>query len=582
MKQKVNQSGFTLAEIAIVLAIIGIAMTMGLKMLTATLENGAISDTQAKQERIRLALVSFMRTNGRLPCPDNVDLPAAPTGVEAVACTTAALATNPAAGSGRLPWVTLGLTRDAALDGWGNYFTYRVANFVVGVDPVLAVPAGPGQRHLFANHNWTINAATPSTFDIRSLTPANAAVAGSQTFLINTRLTPVAALTPVVQNAVAVILSHGRNGLGARTTRLVPPAPLLPAALALDEFTNGTVGTRIFVRRAPSDVALGPANPGGPIDDIVAFLTPQDLLQPLVDDRTLENSAVSATQTNQERIKLALVSFMRSSGRLPCPDPTPLLAAPTGVAAAVCTTAALLTNPAAGSGVVPWVTLGLTNDAALDGWGNFFTYRVANFGVGVDPVLPAAASAPVVPRHAFSNHDWTIAGASNGSTFDIRSLNAADVAAAGWQTFLINTRLAPAAALTPVTRNAVVVILSHGRNGLGARTTQLVAPAPLLPAGVALDEFTNGAAGAKIFVQRRPSDVAIGPANLGGPIDDIVAFLTPQDLLQPLVNEKTLLGACRAYCPASAPAAGCAPNAAPAISVGSTVPFPETPNRNCP
>ena len=52
MKQTVKQSGFTLAEIAVVLAVIGIAMTMGLKMLTATLENGAISETQAKQERI--------------------------------------------------------------------------------------------------------------------------------------------------------------------------------------------------------------------------------------------------------------------------------------------------------------------------------------------------------------------------------------------------------------------------------------------------------------------------------------------------------------------------------------------------
>ena len=288
MKQTVKQSGFTLAEIAIVLAVIGIAMTMGLKLLTATLENRAINDTQAKQERIKLALVSFMRTNGRLPCPDNAALPAAPTGVAAAVCTTAALATNPAAGSGRVPWVTLGLARDAALDGWGNYFTYRVANFVVGVDPVLAAPAGPVQRHLFANHNWTTNAATPSTFDIRSLTPAPDVVDGFETFLVNTRLTPAAALTPVTRNAVVVILSHGRNGLGARTTQLVAPAPLLGAAVALDETNNGAAGAKIFVRRDPSDLPQVLAtNPGGPIDDIVAFLTPQDLLQPLINEKTL-------------------------------------------------------------------------------------------------------------------------------------------------------------------------------------------------------------------------------------------------------------------------------------------------------
>ncbi len=242
MKQKVNQSGFTLAGIAIVLAIIGIAMTMGLKMLTATLENTAISETQTKQERIKLALVSFLRSNGRLPCPDNAALPAAPTGLEPAVCTTALPATNPAAGSGRVPWQTLGLTRDAALDGWGNYFTYRVANFVPVVDPVTAIAAVPGPPlHVFANHNWS----TAVSFDIRSLNTA--AATGSQTFLINTRLTPTAALTPESKNAVVVILSHGRNGLGARTARLVAAAPLLAVGVAPDELTNGTVGTTIFV-----------------------------------------------------------------------------------------------------------------------------------------------------------------------------------------------------------------------------------------------------------------------------------------------------------------------------------------------
>ena len=289
MKQKVNHSGFTLAEIAIVLAIIGIAMTMGLKMLTATLENGAISETKAKQERIKLALVSFMRSNGRLPCPDLTAVLADPTGLEAAVCSVsppqvpATLAANRAAGTGVVPWRTLGLERAAALDGWGNYFTYRVANFFPGVDPVTPVGAVAGPPlHVFTNHNWTIAAG----FDIRSLNTVS--VGGSQTFRIQTRLTPAAALTDEARNAVAVILSHGKNGLGARTTKPVA-VPLLPASAdAPDERTTGTPGEITFVRRAVNDVAIHPANNlGGPIDDVVAYLTPQDLLQPLINEKTL-------------------------------------------------------------------------------------------------------------------------------------------------------------------------------------------------------------------------------------------------------------------------------------------------------
>jgi prepilin-type N-terminal cleavage/methylation domain-containing protein len=283
MKQKARNSGFTLAEIAVVLAIIGIAMTMGLKMLTATFENSAYSETKAKQERIKLALVSFMRSNGRLPCPDTTALLGNPTGLEAAVCTTAAPLTNPAAGSGLLPWVTLGLARDAVLDGWGNFFTYRVANFVPVVDAATAVGAVAGPPlHPFTNHNWT----TAAGFDIRSLNTEPAT--GSQTFLIQTRLTPAVALTSESRNAVAVILSHGKNGLGARTTRPVAVAALPAAAVGPDERTTGTPGTKIFVRRAFNDVAIDPVNNlGGPIDDVVAYLTPQDLLQPLINEKTL-------------------------------------------------------------------------------------------------------------------------------------------------------------------------------------------------------------------------------------------------------------------------------------------------------
>lgn len=258
MKKKVNQSGFTLAEIAIVLAIIGIAMTMGLKMLTATLENTAISETQTKQERIKLALVSFLRSNGRLPCPDTAK-PA--TGIEVTPCNASV-----DLGYGVPPWLTLQIPRDAVLDGWGNLFSYRVANSFA---PVLK--------------NWT-SKTVGTPFNINELSTSSVAL------IIQERDTPASVLNQITDRAVVVILSHGKNGLGALTTRGAARVPQPTVAVALDENTNGTVGARTFVRRALNDSAQTLAagtNPGGPFDDVVAYMTPQDLLQPLINEKTL-------------------------------------------------------------------------------------------------------------------------------------------------------------------------------------------------------------------------------------------------------------------------------------------------------
>ncbi|PKO86088.1 MAG: hypothetical protein CVU18_16755 [Betaproteobacteria bacterium HGW-Betaproteobacteria-12] len=51
--------GFTLVELAVVLVLIGIVTTMGLKMVTATLGNAAYSETKSKQELIKTALIGY-------------------------------------------------------------------------------------------------------------------------------------------------------------------------------------------------------------------------------------------------------------------------------------------------------------------------------------------------------------------------------------------------------------------------------------------------------------------------------------------------------------------------------------------
>lgn len=82
-------------------------------------ESKSSEELVRKFDRAHEAMVSFVTLVGRLPCPAN---PAADTGLAApdsaaVTCTNS---------TGTLPWRSLGLRRDDALDTWGRKISYRV------------------------------------------------------------------------------------------------------------------------------------------------------------------------------------------------------------------------------------------------------------------------------------------------------------------------------------------------------------------------------------------------------------------------------------------------------------------------
>lgn len=241
--------GFTLVELAVVLVLIGIVMTMGLKMVTSTLENASYSETKSKHELIKTALIGFLRTNGRLPCPDNTGAAGLASGNEASLCNAAA-----SDGYGVVPWITLGIPRDSVVDGWGNYFTYRVANGTGG------------------SKNWTSRTVTP--FDVNELRTPTAALT----------IQELDAANPTTTRAVVVLISHGKNGFGAKTTKVGDRLPITDAGT--DEAANGTNLTTTFVLRPVNE---SPGAPNGSYDDLLTYMTPQDLLQPLLNEGTLKS-----------------------------------------------------------------------------------------------------------------------------------------------------------------------------------------------------------------------------------------------------------------------------------------------------
>lgn len=275
--QSINKTqGFTLAEMAIVVVIASILLVAGVKVLTAQLDRAAYSATKTKQEAIRQALITYLGTNRRLPCPDtrtgngpgglNFSTALPPDGIENRA-TAGNPATNCAGRFGVVPYSTLGLARDTAVDGWGNYFSY----------------------HHTAN-SWALSASFADT--------------SGGGITVNDR-NPAGAATPLTTTAVIAIVSHGKNGSGAysiKGTRAVLPA-------GTDELDNTNADSTYFKREFTENTAVT----GGAFDDAMMFVMADDLIGPLRRDGTLQN--MTGTVGRQlEDIKNAIVGFMMGAG----------------------------------------------------------------------------------------------------------------------------------------------------------------------------------------------------------------------------------------------------------------------------
>ena len=186
------QHGFTLAELAVVLVIVGLLLGGLLVPLSAQMDTRYRSDTAKALSDIREALIGFAIVNGRLPCPANGNVASgiANAGVESTTGSGTALACTGA--SGVLPWATLGLPE---ADAWNNRYTYRVTlNFARGI-PQSSFGSGCTPTIL------------PTTAAFALCTPGDISI-----------LTAATGGATIASGIPAVVISHGKNGYGAWNT----------------------------------------------------------------------------------------------------------------------------------------------------------------------------------------------------------------------------------------------------------------------------------------------------------------------------------------------------------------------------
>ena len=259
-----RHEGFTLVELAIVIAIVGFLLGGFLAPLRTQIDATRVRETERMLDEIRDALVGYALIHGALPCPDVVS-----DGIDGSAPAVCA----GAAVEGILPFQALGVPR---ADAWGRHFRYRIAQEFSNRS-LTGQPPGAGRLDLTDTGDITVltrgdNPGTGGTAEIKHQSPA----------------------TALTRTAPALVLSVGSNGLGgigaATGTALAPPS-----GGAADEIENtdadATFVSRIHSRGAAAcddaDETSVPPPPSCEFDDIVVWISTPVLMARLVEARVL-------------------------------------------------------------------------------------------------------------------------------------------------------------------------------------------------------------------------------------------------------------------------------------------------------
>jgi prepilin-type N-terminal cleavage/methylation domain-containing protein len=235
MKNNINEKGFTLVEIAVVLVIVSLLIGSFIGSFAERIETTHIDNAKKELIEIKQVLMAYAYTKSPLflPCPD-ITVPPDGEGDDIGGVCSAGTAV------GTLPWRDLGM---AQADVWGNRYSYWV-------------------NTEYANNTIGFNMNTGD---------ANSAS-------INTRINNN--VVTIVPNAVAVVFSRGKNGLGGISIEGVNRDVIPAFGNGHDDELENADANSTFMSRFYTDE--GVASAGGAFDDILVWINSYELKAKMV------------------------------------------------------------------------------------------------------------------------------------------------------------------------------------------------------------------------------------------------------------------------------------------------------------
>lgn len=250
----------------------------------------------------------------------------------------------------------------------------------------------------------------------------------------------------------------------------------------------------------------------------------------------IQKDAIVETNKRMDIIAKAFSNHIQMRGRLPCPaDPTGAAGITFGIARTTCTN---IGPPRNSYGIIPYRTIGIPEQYAKDGWGNYFTYAVSpdftadtEFGVAANQVqrrfahvvaenkfamLPLAQfCAPLI----YTNTDLIIRDEADNPLYTLDPRTAATVIPRP----VLGTPNANLFRDDDVAAIAMAII-SHGENGYGSYANNGAQISPNSGGGIedATNQF-NGIIRVKLEWSSTNS--------INNEYDDIIKFYTQNQIL---------------------------------------------------
>lgn len=271
-----RQQGLAAAALVIVvlLALVAVFFAREATQPAESLDRREVTD--ARMRRVADALVTFAALNRRLPCPAEGNDTALGAPGDAGSANPDSATASCASPAGTVPWKTLALRREDALDGWGRKLSYRVhaGTTAVPLASGLTVADGVNMTSCNASLGAALDATLGGNSSCKSGTPPPNTPA--QFLAVRGNLLVVNEPAGARNGNAFVLISHGESGAGAYQAEIVAGGgSRLAAPTNAGEVANtGAGGTYSnLARSAPGVMPADAAH----FDDIVAYMSLADL-----------------------------------------------------------------------------------------------------------------------------------------------------------------------------------------------------------------------------------------------------------------------------------------------------------------